>query len=179
MKLAMVVEIIVLCVVLTVFSIFTIDSVTVRKAELLETLSVGVSDTVEGYFNGGIETSELQGALVSTVSSSTSGKYLDISVTVFHASSEQGIVDFMLEATYEQPNGRPRTFSYKRVYIREKPSDPEAKVQYSFVRTIDAAHYKTAPDAFCPEEHGGLKADSIWKTDVYQSVLDSVLFGYN
>lgn len=175
MKLAVVVQIVVLCVVLTVFSIFTIDSVSVRKAELLEILSVDVKNIAEDYFEGSIETADLEGLIQSSITSSAHSKADEINVSVYHASAEQGLVDVLVEVTYTQPNGRPRMLSYKRVYILEKQQDPEAKIQYSFVRNIDASHYKSPTNDFIPESNGGLKEDSIWKTDLYSSLLDSAL----
>ena len=98
----------------------------------------------------------------------------DIKVTVNHANAEQGIVAVLIEITYKQPTGRPRMLSYNRVYIREKPDDANAEDQYSFVRTIDAKHYKTEAGMFIAESNGGLKEDSIWRTALYEAALDSV-----
>lgn len=174
MKLAIVVEIIVLCIIITVFSIFTIDSVHIRKAELLSILSTDGQLLIEDFFEGEFLADELQQVLETTIEKSSHSESYDIEVTVRHANAEQGIADILVEVTYIQPTGRPRLISFSRVYIREKQGNPDAEHQYSFIRTINAERYKTPAGLFVAEANGGLKEDSIWRTELYETVLDSV-----
>ena len=173
MKLTIVVETIIMCAILTVFCIFTVDSVSVRKAEYTSILATEGQRIVENYFEEKLPNRELHQAFQTSFEKLSSSES-DIKITVNYANAELGIVAVLIEITYKQPTGRPRMLSYNRVYIREKPDDANAEDQYSFVRTIDAKHYKTEVGMFVAESNGGLKEDSIWRTALYEAALDSV-----
>ena len=42
------------------------------------------------------------------------------------------------------------------------------------VRFISEKYYKEESGTFISEENGGLMKDSIWKTDMYQAILDEL-----
>lgn len=175
MKLTITIEVILLCIILSIFCIFTVDAVSVRKAELLSILSVDVENIVEDFFEEEIDLGDLPRALQTAVETSLNSESSNINVVIRYANAEQGIADVLIEVTYIQPTGRPRLLSYERVYIVERPNE-SSEAQYSFIRTIDAEYYKDADTIlFVAENDGGLKEDSIWRTKDYEQVLDFVL----
>ena len=173
MKALIVIMTIVLSVFLTITAVFTVDSATVRKAEITSILATDSLAIVEDYFEGNIYASDLRETFIKSFEDSGHSKSTSIDVTVFNADAGRGIVNILVEMTYDQPNGRPRLISYNRVYIREAQSDPDAENQYSFIRTISSEFYKTEDGQFVAEANGGLKSDSIWKTSEYEAILDT------
>ena len=175
MKAVVVIQIVVVCLVLTLTSIFTVNSGMVRKAELSSIVAVDVENIVKDYFDGKIETANLEGVLIENISEAGHSKIVDLKVTIFCADAEKDIVDVLIEETYVQPNGRPKLVSTRRVYIREVPADSNAVEQYSFVRCISAERFKKEDGTFVEESQGGVKSDSIWRTDDYSAVLENTL----
>ena len=117
MKLTIVIEVVVLCMLLTMFSVFTIDSGMVRKAELLSIMSTDVDAVCQDYFSGKLNDKvslqhELEAALISSIKSEVS----DIDVSIYKADIEQGIIEIVVELTYRQPTGKSKTITMERIY---------------------------------------------------------------
>ena len=174
MKIAVVLYTILACIILTVVSIFTIDTVTVRKAELTSILMTDVQDIVEEFCAGRISAAELQSDIENAIAEESNTASSLVSTTLYYADANYGVVDILIEVEYSQPNGRPRLLSYRRTYIKEMPADPALAGSYSFIRTINKESYKTDAGLFVPAIDGGLNDDSIWRTDEYAAVLDAV-----
>lgn len=189
MKALIVITTVILTVVLTVTAIFTIDSITVRKAEMASIVSVDYTKIAEQFFEGSIPHAVLRQKLVEQFESSAHSKATSVEVTVKKADSVRGVLHILLETTYMQPNGRPRLISTERVYIREtqnieteaegeesggEETNEEENAEYSFIRTIRLEFYKNQYGMFVPEEDGGLKENSIWRTPDYSIILDEI-----
>ena len=174
MKLTIVIEVILACIILTVVSIFTLDSVTVRKSELTSILATDVQNIVEDFCEGKCTTADLQSDMESAIANGSNTKSSLVSVTVYYADASLGLVDVLVEMEYNQPNGRPRLLSYRRTYIKEAPADPALTGSYSFIRAINKENYKTGAGTFVAAIDGGLNDDSVWRTDEYATVLDTV-----
>ena len=179
MKLSVVVEIVVMCCIITILCVFTVGNVMVRRAELQGAMATEVSSLVEDYFDGDFATAELDDKIKMAVVASSNSVSNETKVTVFYADAEMDVVDVLVEVTYTQPNGSSRTLSDRRVYIKDVPAaslgNPAATPSYSFIRNIDAKHFKTSTGAFVSEDDGGVKEDSVWRTDEYASILTSIL----
>ncbi len=174
MKALVVISTVILSVFLTLTTIFTIDSVTVRKAELASIAAVNYSAVVEDFFEGNISSENLRQVITNEFREASHSKFSKIDVTVKRADAEKGVLNFLIEITYAQPNGRPRLISIERVYIKEKNEALPSVEEYSFIRTINANCYKTAGGLFVEETDGGLRENSIWRTPDYEMILDSV-----
>lgn len=174
MKLTIVIEVILVCIILTIVSIFTIDSVTVRKAELTSILATDVQDIVEAFCAGKGSAVDLQTDIENAITENSNTASSLVSTTLYYADANLGVVDILIEVEYNQPNGRPRLLSYRRTYIKEMPADPTLEDPYSFIRTINKESYKTGAGLFVPAIDGGLNDDSIWRTNEYAAVLDAV-----
>ena len=179
MKLTITIEVILLCIFLAIFSIFTIDTVTVRKAELTSILSTDVQDIVEGFFEKEYNTESLQLNIENAIITCSNTTSSSVDVSILYADANYGVVDLLINVKYDQPNGRPRLLTYQRTYIKEAPSNSAMTEPYSFIRTIDKNHYKTATNAFVSAVDGGLNEDSIWRTAEYEAVLDAVFAATN
>ena len=84
MRLAITIQIVLLCIIFTIISIFTVDAVTVRKAELTSVMAIDVTNTVKSFFEGDIAGEALEDELTSAVENAVASEYMDISVTVFY-----------------------------------------------------------------------------------------------
>ena len=175
MKTAVVIEITILCLLLSLFTIFTVDSVVARKAELQQIVNTDVTDIVEEYFDGKIETDILAGTIKNAVLESAHSNSISTKVVVPYADSSFDVVSVLIEITYQQPNGSFRTLSSEKVYIRERQLSVDPVPSYSFIRNISQEYYKTATGDFVEASFGGLKNNSIWRSSEYAAVLDSVL----
>ena len=173
MKSVIVIQVIIMCLLLTIFSIFTIDGANVKKAELQQIVACDVTDIVDAYFNGEVSGEQLEGKIKSAILDSAHSTMQKLSVFVDYADSSKGVLSLAIEETYRQPNGSYRTISAQKVYIREKPGSPDASA-YFFTRNINEEYYKNNAGSFVPESDGGLKADSIWRTPEYSLVLDVI-----
>ena len=117
MKLTIMVEIIVLCLMLTLFTVFTLDSASYRKAELLSILSTDVNNVCDKYFEGEISSiGFLQKELEDAISYSISGNTEDIDVSIYEADRKQGVIEIVVEVTYKQPTGQSKTITMERIY---------------------------------------------------------------
>lgn len=163
MKILLVIEAIVICVILTLFSVFTIDGVVVRKAELQQIVSTDVSSVVEGYFESGYGADTLAETIRSTIIASAHSNLSAVNVAVPYADSEKDIVSVYIEIVFKNPNGSARSLTEHKVYIRERQEDPNSEKPYSFVRNISADYSDR------------LNTDSIWRTEEYAEVLNAVL----
>lgn len=175
MKTAIVIEIIVLCLLLTLFTVFTIDGAVARKAEYQQVINTDVTEIIEEYFDGKIETDSLAGVIKSAITESAHSNSVSTSVVVSYADSSFDVASVLIEITYQQPNGTFRTLSNEKVYIRERQLGLDSDVPYSFIRNINQNYYKTPTGVFIEPSLGGLKSDSIWRTTEYAAVLDAVL----
>lgn len=174
MKSVVTIQIIIITLLLAIFSIFTIDSVSVKKAELQQVVLCDVTDIVDAYFDGDILTENLEAQIKNAIIASAHSNINSLSVSIHYADNNKDVVAFTIEETYKQPNGSYRTISTKRVYIKEVSNDA-AMSPYNFTRNISKEYYKNASDAFVEETNGGLKSDSVWRTAEYASVLDLIL----
>ena len=117
MKLTILVEVLVLCLMLTLFTVFTLDSASYRKAELLSIMSTDVNTVCNDYFAGEITSVvELQKELESSIISSIAGETQDVDVAIYKADKEQGIIEIVVELTYRQPTGKSKTITMERIY---------------------------------------------------------------
>ena len=165
MKAAMVFEVLLLVLLLSIGCVFAINTDIVRTSEASIGIESDVKAVSEAYIEGTYATDNDYYAAMEKVLSSYEKNGRNVNIYVLYADQEQGIADVYVEYTYKQFNGKECVKTLRETVIKDGTS----------CRSISAKFYKTADGStFVDEKNGGLKADSKWRESANATILDSV-----
>lgn len=140
---------------LALITIMTIGSYNLQKDELQRATDFAVKQTVRQCIAEEIEDeNKIASMIVQSFKSQVNSKNGTLDVYVLHA--DKNIIDVGVMFKYKQYNGSEKSIACRSTVIRDWE---EGKEEGAEIRFISQKYFNKSPD------EGGLKENSIWKTD--------------
>ena len=148
------------CCVVTIASVLTIDSYTLQKNEIECAMDFALEQTVRNCLEEGTtDLNSVANKAITIFQSQINSERGDLILYVLHA--DENIVDMYASFTYTQYNGTKKEVTKRKTVIKDWEDDEN---DFS-IRMISEKYLNEAP------ERGGLKENSVWKTDTLLSTV--------